>query len=327
MLGSVPNHRPIMRQTARLLTRAGFFLLFVLAPPLDIFRLDLNLGHFILFGQNWTLGLEPFLRGEASSLEAVWAMFWRGLLPLLALVGGGLWLAWKYGRLYCGWLCPHFSAVETINNLMRRASGKPTLWERQPLPTRRADGGRWVVSRRWWPLVGLAVAGFAFLWALTLLTYLVTPIEVYHNLLAGELTRFQGLFLGAATLALALEFTLARHLFCRYGCAVGLFQSYAWMANPKALVVGFDTKRAAECAACFSACDHACPMRLPPRAIKRKMFACTQCTLCIGACETVQKNNPRGPLLRWVQGEAARAVSDREPGTRLSQRRRPVVEG
>jgi ferredoxin-type protein NapH len=26
----------------------------------------------------------------------------------------------------------------------------------------------------------------------------------------------------------------ARHLFCRFGCAVGLFQSLAWMANPKA---------------------------------------------------------------------------------------------
>lgn len=316
-----------MRQTLRLLTRAGFFLLFVLAPPLDIFRLDLNLGHFILFGRDWTLGLEPFLRGEAGPLDAVWNMLWRGLLPLLALVAGGLWLAWKYGRLYCGWLCPHFSVVETINNLMRRASGKPTLWERQPLPARRPGGGRLTVSRRWWPLVGLAVLGFAFLWALTLLTYLVTPAEVYRNLLAGEPTRFQGLFLGVATLVLVVEFTLARHLFCRYGCAVGLFQSYAWMANRKALVVGFDAGRAGECADCFAACDHACPMRLPPRAIKRKMFACTQCTLCISACEAVQEDNPRGSLLRWVQGEAARAVSDREPGMSGLQRRRSAVEG
>ena len=44
--------------------QAGFFALFVLAPPLDLFRLDLTLGHFILFGQAWTLGLDPFLRGE-----------------------------------------------------------------------------------------------------------------------------------------------------------------------------------------------------------------------------------------------------------------------
>jgi len=28
--------------------QAGFFLLFVLAPPLDIFRFDLTQGHFIL---------------------------------------------------------------------------------------------------------------------------------------------------------------------------------------------------------------------------------------------------------------------------------------
>ncbi|WP_374488330.1 4Fe-4S binding protein [Zoogloea sp.] len=110
----------------------------------------------------------------------------------------------------------------------------------------------------------------------------------------------------AGALVLSLEFLFARHLFCRYACAVGLFQSLAWMANKDALVVGFTRPRAADCAQCYSACDHVCPMRLKPRNIKQLMFACTQCGQCMHACATTQAHNPAGPLLRWVSDEAAR---------------------
>jgi ferredoxin-type protein NapH len=297
-------------QTQRLYWRAAFFALFVLAPPLDLLRLDLELGHFILLGQHWTLGLEGLRSGEMGVAEASFTLFWRVFLPLLLVAGGGLWVAWRFGRLYCGWLCPHFSVVEAINALMRRASGKPSLWERQPLPERLPDGRTLRPRPLYWLWVALAVLGFAFLWALTLLTYLLPPKEVYANLLGGTLSRNQALFLGVATLALALEFTLARHLFCRFGCAVGLFQSLAWMGNRRALVVGFDKPRASACHGCQDACDAACPMRLHPRTIKRKMFTCTQCTRCISACEQVQAGNPAGPLLRWVQGEAAAGIDN-----------------
>jgi ferredoxin-type protein NapH len=33
----------------------------------------------------------------------------RGIVPALLLVAGFLAVAWRWGRLYCGWLCPHFS--------------------------------------------------------------------------------------------------------------------------------------------------------------------------------------------------------------------------
>lgn len=302
----------MQRHHRRWLTRSGFFALFVLAPPLDIFRLDLTLGHFILLGHNWTLGLDALQRAEIGPLMAAWNILWRGFLPILLLVGGGLWIAWRYGRLYCGWLCPHYSVVETINQLMQRACGKPSLWEKRPLPARQPDGRLRQPDRRYWPLLGLAVVSFAALWAVTLLTYLLPPAQVYSNLLNFDLPRNQALFLGVATLAFTLEFTFARHLFCRYVCAAGLFQSIAWMGNKTALVVAYDRNRARACLDCNAACDNACPMRLKPRSIKRKMFTCTQCTVCISACEQVQRDNTDGPLLHWVQGLAALEVSDRE---------------
>jgi polyferredoxin len=286
----------------------GFFLLFVLAPPLDILRIDLTRGHAVLLGMDWTLGIDALQRGEIGPLEAAFNLFWRGFVPLFGGAALFLWLAWRYGRLYCGWLCPHFSVVEAINRLMLRASGRPSIWERRPLPQRQADGSRLVPNPWYWVPTLAAVFGFAFLWAVVLLTYLLPPAEVYGNLLRGELTLRQSLFIGAATVALSVEFVLARHLFCRYGCAVGLFQSLAWMGNDRAMVVGFDTTRARACKDCNNACDNVCPMRLNPRSIKRKMFTCTECAQCISACTQVQGGDPQRSLLRWVQGDDALPV-------------------
>jgi polyferredoxin len=112
-------------------------------------------------------------------------------------------------------------------------------------------------------------------------------------------------------LLLVLEFTLARHLFCRFGCAIGLFQSLAWMTNKNAMVVGFDRKHAASCVECDKSCEHACPMRLKPRDLKRKMFTCTQCMQCVDACEKVQEKKSELSLLKMLDRHCAHDVSDR----------------
>jgi polyferredoxin len=295
------------RQRLRLLTQAGFFVLFVLAPVFDLLRYDLVAGHAWILGLEWRAGLEDFSTGRVGAGEAAMNVLSRMFLPIVAAGGLLISVAWRWGRLYCGWLCPHFSVVETINRLMRRASGKFSLWDRKPLPPRLPDGRALRYDRRWWlATVPLAVA-FAFIWAVVLLTYLLPPFEVYANLLAGTPTRNQTIFIAAGTVVLSLEFLFARHLFCRYACAVGLFQSLAWMGNRKAMVVGFQRDRAVDCSTCGSACDHACPMRLKPRNYKAAMFTCTQCAQCVSACQTTQRDNPAGPLLAWVAGEAARA--------------------
>lgn len=302
--------RPQRSQRLRTAMQVGFFVLFILAPVFDLFRYDLDADHAWLLGMEWRLGLDPFLAGEASALQAAGSILLNLFLPLLVLAAVVLGVAWRWGRLYCGWLCPHFSVVETINRLMARASGKPTVWEHHRLPAWKPDGSRARVDARWWGVVVPAAVAFAFLWAVVLLTYLLPPAEVYGNLFRGDLTRNQFTFITAATVVLSLEFLFARHLFCRFVCAVGLFQSLSWMANRNAMVVGFKRDRASDCASCLperqSACDAVCPMRLRPRNIKRHMFTCTQCRQCIDACAQTQSGNPGGPLLSWVADEAAR---------------------
>lgn len=313
--------KPLQRR--RLAFQAGFFLLFILAPVFNLLRYDLDAGHAWLLGMEWHLGLDDFLAGRIGALEAGANVLLRLFLPLFAGAALFLWSAWRWGRLYCGWLCPHFSVVEAINKLMLRASGKPSVWEKNPLPPWEPDGRSRQVDWRWWLLVVPAAVGFALCWAVVFLTYLLPPAEVYGNLLHGELTRNQAIFIGAATTVLSLEFLFARHLFCRYACAVGLFQSLVWMGNRDAMVVGFQRTRGADCNNCLperqSACDMVCPMRLNPRNIKRHMFTCTQCGQCLSACADSQAGNPQGPLLRWVQADAARQnEAGFRPGNRVA---------
>jgi len=314
--GSVAAAGERRRQAWRLLAQAGFFTLFVLTPLFDLFRYDLTRGHAYFLGVEWHLGIDAFLAGQIGAGQAAINILAGLFVPLFAIAGLGIFIAWKWGRLYCGWLCPHFSVVETINRLMIVATGKHSLWDDRPLPAVNADGSKARRDRRYWLLVLPMAVGFAATWATVLLTYLMPPLEVYPRLASLALSRHESIFLIAATVVFSLEFLFARHLFCRYACAVGMFQSLAWMANKKALVVSVDRTRLAECADCLggqgeqggSACDAVCPMRLKPRNIKRWMFACTQCTQCLSACATVQRDNPAGPLLTWVHGEAARQL-------------------
>ena len=297
-------------QRYRLLAQIGFFCLFVVTPVYDLFRYDLTEGHAYFLTARWDLGLDAVIAGTAPAWLAARNVMLFLFLPIFSLIGLGVFISWKWGRLYCGWLCPHFSVVETINSLLIKAIGKHSIWDKQRLPRLQPDG-RVAPRSAWWWLVVLPMAiGFAFVWAVVLLTYLMPPFQVYGGLLSFSLTRGETIFLLAGSTVLTLEFLFARHLFCRYACAIGMFQSVAWMGNRNALVVGCDRTRLSECASCLegegSACDTVCPMRLKPRTIKRWMFACTQCTQCIAACETVNRDKPAGSLLKLVQGEAAR---------------------
>jgi len=255
-------------------------------------------------GQRWTLGIDALRQGQTSPIETAVSILTRGIVPGVVFVVIFMTMAYRFGRLYCGWLCPHFSVVETLNTLMHKASGKFSLWDKSTTPhaTRQPN-------EIWWLCFALLSLLCAFLWAVTLLTYLLPPAEIWGNLLNWSLTANQTRFISIATVIFTMEFVFARHLFCRFGCAVGLFQSLAWMANDKGMVVSFDRDRAKECLTCDdprgSACDHDCPMRLHPRNIKRMMFSCVQCGRCLSACENSQNHFERAPSLEWHIGEDA----------------------
>ncbi|MCW5664738.1 MAG: 4Fe-4S binding protein [Piscinibacter sp.] len=308
-------------QRRRRLAQAAFFALFLLAPAFDLLRFDLTEAQLWFLGQRWSLGIDAFRAGQIGASEAALNILWRGFLPAIVLIVVFLGVAYRWGRLYCGWLCPHFSSVELLNDLLHRAIGKLSLWDR----TRTPRAGR-TPQRRWWPVFGLSCLLLGFAWAITALTYLLPPAVIWGNLVHGTLTANQARFIAIGTAVFTLEFAFARHLFCRFGCAVGLFQSLAWMANPKGMVVAFARERARDCRTCEppegSACDHACPMRLHPRNIKRMMFSCVQCGQCLQACEHSQTTQQREPLLQWAVGADAVRETLRQRRAELDAARR-----
>ena len=290
-------------QRWRKYTQTFFFILFLIAPVFNIFRFDLNEQQFWFFGMRWSLGLEAFQHGKISVLEASTNVLFKGIIPVVSFIVLFLGIAFRYGRLYCGWLCPHFSSVELLNTLLHRACGKLSFWEKLPVHRQGVTP-----NRQWWPVFGLSCLIMGFVWAITLLTYLQPPLEIWFRLFSGTLSLKQTLFLIIGTRVLTIEFIVGRHLFCRYACSVGLFQSLAWMANPRAMEVTFHREQAKDCKTCRSecsphapgnACDDICPMRLQPRTLKRKMFSCVQCGLCLSACETTQSAQNKSSSLSW----------------------------
>jgi ferredoxin-type protein NapH len=153
----------------------------------------------------------------------------RGIVPALALVVAFMAVAYRYGRLYCGWLCPHFSLVELLNDLLHRASGKLSLWDRTP---RRAPAAS--RNARWWPVFGCPALGLRLPVGHHAADLPAAAGQIWGNLLQGTPHAQPGALHRHRQRVFTLEFMFARHLFCRFGCAVGLFQSLAWMANPKA---------------------------------------------------------------------------------------------
>jgi polyferredoxin len=312
-------------QRRRLYFQLGFFALFLLAPALNLLRFDLTEAQLWVLGLRWSLGIDAFRAGQIGPTEVALSILLRGVLPVLVLAIAFLAVARRYGRLYCGWLCPHFTLVETLNNALHRACGKLSLWDKH-----RTTRATVQPSARWWPVFGALCLGFGFLWAITLLTYLLPPATIWGNLVQGTLTPNQARFLVIASAVFTAEFAFARHLFCRFGCAVGLFQSLAWMANPRGMVVAFARERARECKSCGtaepalvpggSACDSACPMRLHPRNIKRMMFSCVQCGQCLEACEATQTAQHRTPTLEWQVGVDALRETLRQRREALKER-------
>lgn len=288
-------------QRMRLIVRSLFFLLFLLAPVLNVFRFDLTTTNFIVFNQVLSFGMTTEWILASDHWDAGLRILGYFILPIILTVAIGIYIFYKWGRLYCGWLCPHFSVVEYVNDLMDRRTGRVTIWE----TAREGKRGK-VID---WVIIVAISMTIAFLWALGLLSYLLPPIPLYTNLMNFEMGLYPTIFLIVATVVFTIDFVLARHLFCKYGCAFGVMQSLFWMMNSKAMLVKFDRDRAKACQSCDKNCETACPMRLPVRSFKRAKFTCTQCAQCISACQEVQKDNPEGTLLDWSEGETSRHSS------------------
>ena len=119
------------QQRQRVALQMGFFILFVLAPVFDIFRYDLDADHAWLLGMEWRLGLDDFLAGKASALEAAGNIMLRLFVPLIIGAGVLLGVAWKWGACCnAGGVATDVAGAAACPVAARRSQ------KREPLPSR-----------------------------------------------------------------------------------------------------------------------------------------------------------------------------------------------
>ena len=85
-------------QKFRNITQAGFFLLFVLAPALNLLRFDLNEAQLWFLGMRWSLGIDALAKGEINATQAGISLVLRAFLPAIILIAVFLGVAY-FGKL------------------------------------------------------------------------------------------------------------------------------------------------------------------------------------------------------------------------------------
>jgi ferredoxin-type protein NapH len=269
------------------LSQPFFAALCFLGPALNIFRVDMIHQRVIFMQQNL-----PF---EFNTL--MWLPL--GFYGAVILIGM---ISFIWGRLFCGWSCPHNTLTEwtyTLRAMVGRHK-KPRwmklLLKKQPL----LKEVFWVAS----PVLGLPLT---FVLSLLLSFYVVPPDWALAQYASGHphiaLVFGNGLFV-----LIGLFLLYAGTDFCRTCCPYGLAQSvsaYQEASIWKPLEIQFSGDVVSQCKTC-SACQIVCPVDIDPRdgtlkgGLKVGQFdGCFNCGECIDACKYIHSFKKKTSLLSF----------------------------
>jgi len=201
-----------------------------------------------------------FWLGNAYPLGQVW--FW---IPITFFAGLFLitFLSWLFGRLFCGWVCPHnilTEATRSIRYLCRLDDQEPVSKGIQ----------RFRASVPMWMSLGIgSIAALAVPVVLSFLlaSWFVPMGQVVSMWQSGSphiaLVGAQGLFS-----LVGLFLLLCGHRFCKTCCPYGMGQSISAYQGGKfrPMEIQFvgPTSQASDCGPC-QACQTVCPVQIDPR--------------------------------------------------------------
>lgn len=252
-----------------------FWMLCFLGPALDIFRVDM-IGQKLVF-------MRHEYAFEFNSL--MWLPI--GFYGAVILIGI---ISFIWGRLFCGWTCPHNTLTEWTMPLRAMVG--------------RAEKPRWMkLLLRDHPFIKdilpilspLLALPITFVLSLLLSFYVIPPVWVLAQYASGHphiaLVWGNGLFV-----LIGLFLLYAGNDFCRTCCPYGLAQSisaYHEDSPWKPMEIQFSGDKASQCKTC-SACHIACPVDIDPRdgtlegVLKVGQFdGCFNCGECIDACKYI----------------------------------------
>ncbi len=274
----MPNtHIHFLRRTTQLL----FILLIIFAPFLDILRIDSDTRSLIVFGKEWSIGLEEgfYLKKSFENISYVaWRFFVKALLPWIVILSIFPILGALTGRFFCGWFCPEGTLFELFDFLTVRIFGRRNLFMKKS-----NDPGVPAGKRAPYIIFALlCMISIPLFTGVVLTGYFVNPRTVWGQVINWEFTF--GVKAGIIGVAIYtfISTMIIRHTLCKYICGAGLMQMLFGWVSPISLRIKTDPAKLAACTDC-KACEKVCFMNVKPRLL-RKDINCVNCGECIEAC-------------------------------------------
>ena len=266
----------------RWLTQPVSITLFFLSPLLNIFRLDVVNLKLIFLGTTYPFAFEYY--------RWIPITFFAGVL-FIAIIST------LFGRLFCGWACPHNALTENTRFIRKLIGIEGKSWQQK----KREDAS---------VLYKIFNITLSLLLALILTYGMSTLILFYFISPSFWLTEYQTqgdnfviiMFSQGLITLIGLFLIYAGHGFCKIACPYGLAQSL--MAYVSAKLSPMEIRMqpnlsSKNCGSC-KGCQTACPVDLDPRQFEiagAKLGAydgCFNCGDCIDACNIVQLNKQSG---------------------------------
>jgi cytochrome c oxidase accessory protein FixG len=245
--------------------------------------------------------------------------FWLAFFPLsgagfLLIVATALW-----GRVWCGYACPHTVFLEGVFRPIER-------WLEGPRTTRLRRNQAGPSFDKFWrkALKHSIYLALSFVLAHVMVSYFVSLPRLYRMVLGDPLDHPTAFVWAAAlTLLLYVNFSWFREQLCLIVCPYGRLQSV--LTDHDTVVIGYDRERgeprgkatdpkAGACVDC-NRCVVVCPTGIDIR--NGLQIDCVGCARCIDACDEVMDRlgRPRGLIrydsLRGLAGDARRMLRPR----------------
>ncbi len=258
--------------------------------------------------------------GFTFASQDLWILFF--LLTGTALTG--FLITALFGRLWCGWACPHTVFLEHVFRRIER-------WIEGPATAQRLlDEAPWTpekIIKRGSKLILFAL--ISILIAHVFLAYFTSIPALWQMMLHSPLENWPSfLFVTAASAIIFFNFTWFREQLCLIICPYGRLQSA--LIDDHSLIIGYDAKRGeprgkrtssqdaasplGDCVDCHR-CIQVCPTGIDIR--QGLQMECIGCANCIDACNEIMTklHRPKGLIrydsLRGLQGKKTKFLRPR----------------